>query len=161
MTAEAMRARAEALREHIATRYGCENDIDGMLGDLLAFAAEVAAAGESDCRPVLWSVKHDGKHVGNVRNSEQACIDMKNNLDRRYPDASREVVALYERPLPTPAVPMVSVPAEPTDAMLKAAEAADREYTDREYGPQSRTMPQGAYDHYKAMISAAQGESGK
>ena len=51
----------------------------------------------------------------------------------------------------------VSVPREPTDAMLAAAHEADREYTLRNFGD-IQTVQQGPYDHWCAMIAAAEKE---
>jgi hypothetical protein len=48
----------------------------------------------------------------------------------------------------------VLVPREPTEAMLSAAEASDREYTLRNFGDFA-TVRQGPYDTYRAMINAA------
>lgn len=60
----------------------------------------------------------------------------------------------------SPTIPegMALVPIEPTQEMLKAADDGDREYTTRNFGADMQTIPQGAYDHYCAMIAAAQGE---
>lgn len=49
----------------------------------------------------------------------------------------------------------VMVPIEPTDAMLEAAHNGDREYTLRNFGD-IMTVMQGPYDHWCAMIAAAQ-----
>lgn len=49
------------------------------------------------------------------------------------------------------------VPVEPTEEMLAAANAADREYTVRNFGPDHPTVSQGGYDHYAAMLQAAPG----
>lgn len=60
----------------------------------------------------------------------------------------------------SPTIPegMALVPVEPTEEMLKAADDGDREYTMRNFGADMPTVPQGAYDHYCAMLAAAQGE---
>lgn len=47
------------------------------------------------------------------------------------------------------------VPVEPTEAMLTAADKADRDYTDRQFGPDFSVQHGGAYDHYVAMLAAA------
>lgn len=47
------------------------------------------------------------------------------------------------------------VPVEPTEAMLQAADAADREYTDRSFGSGHPLVQQGPYDHWCAMLAAA------
>ena len=49
----------------------------------------------------------------------------------------------------------VMVPIEPTEAMLEAAHNGDREYTLRNFGD-IMTVMQGPYDHWCAMIAAAQ-----
>lgn len=49
----------------------------------------------------------------------------------------------------------VMVPVEPTPEMLDAAYAGDREYTLRNFGD-IMTVMQGPYDHWCAMIAAAQ-----
>jgi hypothetical protein len=46
------------------------------------------------------------------------------------------------------------VPIEPTEEMLDAADAADREYTRRNFGD-VMTVMQGPYDHWCAMVAAA------
>jgi hypothetical protein len=46
------------------------------------------------------------------------------------------------------------VPVEPTEAMLQAADAADREYTDRSFGSGHPLVQQGPYDHWCAMLAA-------
>lgn len=46
------------------------------------------------------------------------------------------------------------VPTEPTDAMLKAADDGDMEYTRRNFGDIQKVM-QGPHDHWVAMLSAA------
>ena len=47
------------------------------------------------------------------------------------------------------------VPVEPTEAMLKAADDGDDEYTLRNFGPNSMRVMQGPYDHWCAMLAAA------
>lgn len=47
------------------------------------------------------------------------------------------------------------VPCEPTREMLAAADAADREYTDRQFGREIPTLPVGGFDHWCAMLEAA------
>lgn len=63
-------------------------------------------------------------------------------------------VSLYEHP-PADAG-MVRVPREPTNAMLEAAIRADREYQERMGLPAEVNV--GAYDHWCAMIAAAEGK---
>jgi len=46
------------------------------------------------------------------------------------------------------------VPIEPTEEMLDAADAADREYTRRNFGD-VMTVMQGPYDHWCSMVAAA------
>lgn len=46
------------------------------------------------------------------------------------------------------------VPTEPTDAMLKAADDGDMEYTRRNFGGIPKVM-QGPYDHWCAMLEAS------
>jgi hypothetical protein len=47
------------------------------------------------------------------------------------------------------------VPVEPTEEMLDAADAADREYTRRNFGDVMTVIQGGAYDHWCAMVAAA------
>ena len=57
----------------------------------------------------------------------------------------------------SPAIPegWALVPIEPTEAMLKAADDGDRDYTTRNFGAEFPTVTQGPYDHYCAMLAAA------
>lgn len=92
--------------------------------------------------------------------------------DEQISDASRDAQVAYclgkspsyehalARAVLAAAIPPghVVVPVEPTEAMLDAAHDADREYTLRNFGD-IMTVKQGPYDHWIAMVEAAQKES--
>lgn len=61
---------------------------------LAAFRAAIIADMTADVEPVAWSVTCDGEHVNNVHTSEIEANRVKRNLDRDFPDYSREVVPL-------------------------------------------------------------------
>jgi len=61
---------------------------------LSAFASAHIASLCGDVEPVAWSVTCDGEHVNNVHTSEIEANRAKRNLDRDFPDHSREVVPL-------------------------------------------------------------------
>jgi hypothetical protein len=71
----------------------------------------------------------------------------------------RKLARAAATPVQAGAVPpgMRLVPVEPTEEMLLAASAADREYTKRNFGDVDVTYCQGGYDHWVAMLSAAPG----
>lgn len=56
---------------------------------------------------------------------------------------------------------MVELMKEPSEGMVDAAEKADREYTDRQYGKEHPLMQQGSYDHWKAMSAELLKEVGE
>jgi hypothetical protein len=83
---------------------------------LSAFASAHIASLCGDVEPVAWSVTCDGEHVNNVHTSEIEANRAKRNLDRDFPDHSREVVPL------APASTVAALKAERDAALARVAE---------------------------------------
>lgn len=69
-------------------------------------APEVASVPDAGDEPVYWSVTYQGEHTANAFRTKELAQATLERLNTAYPDEddSREIVPLYTRPQPAPAV---------------------------------------------------------
>lgn len=81
--------------------------------------------------------------------AEAEVAKWKAEADKQFQYAGRVLEQAYQAEATVRR--MVELLKEPSEAMLKAAADADREYTDRNFGKDSPSFQQGPYDHWCAM----------